>query len=84
MASCSRLRNRGDRHRAALYHNPTYFAEMNEQKIELSLPLVNALIQYLGTRPYQEVFSLIVAVQEQAAPQIAPNSQASVENSVIQ
>lgn len=43
---------------------------MNEQKIELSLNLLNALLQYLGTRPYQETFQLIQAIQEQAIPQL--------------
>jgi hypothetical protein len=43
---------------------------MNEQKIELSLPLINGLLQYLGSRPYGEVFNLINAIHEQATPQI--------------
>ena len=43
---------------------------MNDTKIELTLPLVNAVLQYLGTRPYQEVFPLIQAIQEQATPQL--------------
>lgn len=43
---------------------------MNDQKIELSLPLVNAVLQYLGTKPYQETFQLIQAIQEQAIPQM--------------
>jgi hypothetical protein len=44
---------------------------MNEQ-ITLSTPLVNGILQYLGTRPYGEVFQLIQAIQEQAAPQVKP------------
>ena len=43
---------------------------MNDQKIALSLNLVNAVIQYLGTKPYQESFQLIQAIQEQAIPQM--------------
>ena len=43
---------------------------MNDTKIELTLPLVNAVLQYLGTRPYQEVFPLVQAIQEQATPQL--------------
>ena len=43
---------------------------MNDTKIELTLPLVNAVLQYLGTRPYQEVFPLVQAIQEQASPQL--------------
>lgn len=40
---------------------------MEDKKIELSVGLVNALLNYLGTRPYHEVFALIKAVQDQAA-----------------
>ena len=43
---------------------------MDNTKIELTLPLVNAVLQYLGTRPYQEVFPLVQAIQEQATPQL--------------
>lgn len=44
---------------------------MNEQKIELTLSLINSVMQYLGTRPYAEVVALISAIQEQAAPQLS-------------
>ena len=44
---------------------------MNEQ-INLTTPLVNGILQYLGTRPYGEVFQLVQAIQEQAAPQVKP------------
>ena len=43
---------------------------MNDQKIELTLPLLNAVLQFLGTKPYQETFQLIQAIQEQAIPQM--------------
>lgn len=43
---------------------------MNDQKIELSLSLVNGVLQYLGTRPYGEVFQIIKAIQEQASSQV--------------
>ena len=43
---------------------------MNDTKIELTLPLINGILQYLGTRPYQEVFPLVQAIQEQATPQL--------------
>lgn len=52
---------------------PVHFNErifMNDTKISLTLPLVNAVLQYLGTRPYQEVFQIVQAVQEQATPQL--------------
>lgn len=55
---------------------------MSEQNITLSLPLINAVMQYLGTRPYAEVFYLMHAIQGQAAPQVqqtegTPDSAAS-------
>jgi hypothetical protein len=44
---------------------------MNDQtKITFPLNLVNGMLQYLGTRPYGEVFQLVQAIQSVAAPQI--------------
>ncbi len=40
---------------------------MNYQKIPLSVALVNGVLQYLGSRPYAEVVSLISSIQEQAS-----------------
>ena len=40
---------------------------MNE--IKLSTNLVNAILQYLGTRPYTEVFQVIEAIQKEAKKQ---------------
>ena len=37
---------------------------MNE--IKLSTQLVNAILQYLGSRPYTEVFQIIEAIQKEA------------------
>jgi hypothetical protein len=37
-------------------------------KIELPVEAVNQVLGYLGTRPYQEVFHLIQAIQEAAKP----------------
>ena len=45
---------------------------MKDQKIELNLSLINGILQYLGTRPYGEVFQLVQAIQAQAAPQVTP------------
>lgn len=56
---------------------------MNEQNINLSLGLVNGVLQYLGTRPYGEVFQLVQAIQEQAIPQI-PVPEASPEETPVQ
>jgi hypothetical protein len=42
----------------------------NDTPISLTLGLVNGILQYLGTRPYQEVFQIVQAIQEQATPQV--------------
>jgi hypothetical protein len=39
------------------------------KKLQISEQLLNALIGYLGTRPYQEVFQLIEALQAEAKDQ---------------
>jgi hypothetical protein len=41
-------------------------------KIQLSTQLLNQLLGYLGTRPYQEVYQLIEAVQNEAKNQPEP------------
>ena len=46
----------------------------HEQPIALTLGLVNAVLQYLGTRPYGEVFQIVQEIQAQAIPQVpTPN-----------
>ena len=39
------------------------------EKITLSTTLVNNIMAYLGTRPFQEVFQLIAEVQKEAQAQ---------------
>lgn len=39
------------------------------EKITLQINLVNAVLQYLGTRPYGEVFQIIEAIQKEAKEQ---------------
>ena len=39
------------------------------EKIVLSVNLVNKALAYLGTRPYQEVYQLIDALQAEAKAQ---------------
>jgi len=41
-------------------------------KIELPVEAINQVLGYLGTRPYQEVFHLIQAIQDAAKPQEVP------------
>lgn len=37
-------------------------------KLQLPIELANQILGYLGTRPYQEVFQLIAAMQDAAKP----------------
>ena len=47
-------------------------------KIELSINVVNAVLNYLGSQPYQNVAQLINAIQLEAASQIpAPDVEES-------
>lgn len=39
------------------------------EKITLSTNLINAILQYLGTRPYADVFQLVEAIQKEAKEQ---------------
>ena len=39
------------------------------KEIKLSTNLVNAIMQYLGTRPYADVFQLVDAIQKEAKEQ---------------
>lgn len=43
---------------------------MNDQKVAVTLNLVNGLLNYLGSRPFVEVADLIGAIREQVTPQI--------------
>lgn len=40
------------------------------EKVTITLELANAITQYLGTRPYQEVSALIAEIQKQYAEQL--------------
>jgi len=40
-------------------------------KVTLSTTLVNNIMAYLGTKPFQEVFQLIEAIQKEATAQQA-------------
>jgi hypothetical protein len=42
------------------------------EKITLSVQTVNMIMGFLGTKPYQEVFQIIDAVQKEASAQQAP------------
>mgnify|MGYP003349689766 CR=1 FL=1 len=42
------------------------------ENINLSIQTVNAVLSYLGSRPYVEVSSLITAIQKEAESQAKP------------
>jgi hypothetical protein len=42
---------------------------MNDE-VKVSLQLVNGILQYLGTRPYGEVFQIVNAIHGEVQPQI--------------
>ena len=42
---------------------------MNEE-VKVSLQLVNGILQYLGSRPYGEVFQIVNAIHGEVQPQI--------------
>jgi len=44
--------------------------------INASTTLVNNIMAYLGTKPFQEVFQLIQEVQKEAAPQVQQPAEA--------
>jgi hypothetical protein len=43
--------------------------------LQLPIELANQVLGYLGTRPYQEVFQLIQAIQEAAKPKEEPKEE---------
>ena len=47
--------------------------------ITLSLNLVNAIMGYLGKQPYEQVFQLINAINDEAKDQIPKEEEKSVE-----
>jgi len=40
--------------------------------LQLPIETANQILGYLGTRPYQEVFQLVQAIQDAAKPKEAP------------
>jgi hypothetical protein len=47
------------------------------QTISLSVELVNQILAYLGTRPYQEVFQIVETVQKEAKESLLNASEKS-------
>jgi hypothetical protein len=53
---------------------------MENTKITLDLQLLNGILGYLGTRPYNEVFQLVSAIHNEVAPQVQPTVQPTAED----
>ena len=47
------------------------------EKITLSVQTVNMIMGYLGTKPYQEVFQIIEAVNKEVQAQQEPKAEAT-------
>jgi hypothetical protein len=43
--------------------------------LQLPIEVANQVLGYLGTRPYQEVYQLIQAIQEAAKPPVVPKEE---------
>lgn len=41
-------------------------------KLHINIEVINQVLGYLGTRPYQEVYQLIQAIQDAAKPPEVP------------
>lgn len=52
-------------------------------KITLSIGLVNQVMGYLGTRPYQEVFQLVEGLQAEAKAQAPAGASAPTDTNQI-
>ena len=50
-------------------------------KLQLPIETVNQVLGYLGTRPYQEVYNLIQAIQDAAKPkEVTSDNQVDTES----
>lgn len=47
-------------------------------KVEIDLALLDAVVGYLGSKPFQEVQQLIIAIQQQVGPQVKKDEPAIV------
>jgi len=52
---------------------------MNMTTYEIDEKLLNAILQYLGTQPYQTVVGLITAIQQTATKQVEAKKQNNTE-----
>jgi len=49
------------------------------ENVNISLKLLNEVLGYLGTKPYQESFGLITAIQAEFEKQVAAPKEESTE-----
>jgi hypothetical protein len=62
-----------------MLHGPLKLSQHSKQlkqmdKAHLSINLLNAILQYLGQRPYVEVVGLIKAIEQEAQAQPEPEN----------
>lgn len=43
---------------------------MDDKKVEVTIPLIDGILQYLNSRPYGEVVNLVQAIHQQVLPQV--------------
>lgn len=53
------------------------------QKVQLDVTLVQAVVNYLGARPFAEVADLVLAIREQVAPQLQA-AESGVQDAPVQ
>ena len=49
------------------------------ENVTITSQLFNAIIQYIGTKPYAEVFQLIGAIEKELAPKEQEQEQEQIE-----
>jgi len=52
---------------------------MEIKEVKLSVELVNAILQYLGDKPFKESSGYINAIHQQVQPQLQPRSEEVLE-----
>jgi hypothetical protein len=58
--------------------NGALMSDKNTDKLTISSALLNTVFQYLGTRPFQEVFQMIQDIQKEVGPQLPENQGSNV------
>jgi hypothetical protein len=58
--------------------NGALMSDNSTEKLSISSVLLNTVFQYLGTRPYHEVFQMIQDIQKEVSPQLPENQGSNV------